>query len=90
LPLLPPATTAVLGSYLSSLYSLLTLYRRCGLDYPYDRRGFVGAKKKTSVGLLVFNPLWSPCKDDGAHFFEKVLKWFLAISLVAVSVQLCK
>jgi hypothetical protein len=29
-----------------------------GLAYPaYDRRGFVGAKKNTSVGLLVFNPL---------------------------------
>ncbi len=38
-------------SFLSSLYSLLTLYRRCGLAYPYDWRGFVGTKKKTSVGL---------------------------------------
>ncbi len=25
--------------------------------YPYICRGFVGHKKKTSVGLLVFNPL---------------------------------
>ncbi len=24
-----------------------------------DWRGFKGLKKKTSVGLLVFNPLWS-------------------------------
>ncbi len=31
--------------------------RGCGLAYPYDWRGFVGAKKKTSMGLLVFNPL---------------------------------
>jgi hypothetical protein len=31
-----PATTVVFGSYLSSLYSQLTLYRRCGLAYPYD------------------------------------------------------
>jgi hypothetical protein len=26
-----------------------------GLAYPYDWRGFVEAKKKTSVGLSVFN-----------------------------------
>ncbi len=32
--------------------------RRCGLAYPYDWRGFMGAKKKTSVGLLVFNTPW--------------------------------
>jgi hypothetical protein len=25
--------------------------------YPYDWRGFVRVKKKTSVGLLVFNPV---------------------------------
>ncbi len=30
---------------------------RCGLVYPYVWRGFVGAKKKTSLVLLVFNPL---------------------------------
>jgi hypothetical protein len=40
----PPATTAVIGSYLSSLYSSLTLYRGCGLAYPYDYRGFDGKK----------------------------------------------
>jgi hypothetical protein len=58
LPLLPPATKAVLRFYLSSLHSQLPLYRRCSLAYPYDGRGFVGAHMKTSVGLLVFNPLW--------------------------------
>jgi hypothetical protein len=31
----------------------LTLYRGCGLAYPYDWRGFVWVKKKTNVGLLV-------------------------------------
>jgi hypothetical protein len=31
--------------------SYLTLYRKCGLAYPYDRRVFVGPKKKTIVGL---------------------------------------
>jgi hypothetical protein len=31
------------------------MYRRCGLAYPYDWRGFVGSKKKTSVGLSVSN-----------------------------------
>jgi hypothetical protein len=46
----PPSHTAVLGSYLSSLYSLLTLYPRGGLVYPYDGRGFVVPKKKTIVG----------------------------------------
>jgi hypothetical protein len=44
----PPAIPAVYGSYLSSLYSLLTLHRGCGLAYPYYWRGFVGAKEKTS------------------------------------------
>jgi hypothetical protein len=53
----PPATTAVFGSYLSSLYYLLTntVYSLCELPYQYDRRGFVGAKEKTSEGLSVFN-----------------------------------
>jgi hypothetical protein len=37
------------------LSTLLTLYCRCGLAYLYDWRGFVGAKKKTSMGLSVFN-----------------------------------
>jgi hypothetical protein len=46
---------SVFGSYLSSLYSYLELYRRCGLAYSYDWRGFVGAKKKTSLCLAVFN-----------------------------------
>jgi hypothetical protein len=27
------------------------MYRGCGLAYPYDWRGFVRAKKKTSEGL---------------------------------------
>ena len=52
----PPSHKAVIGYYLSSLYSYLTLYRRCRLAYPYDRRGFVGPKKGER-GLLVFNPL---------------------------------
>ncbi len=36
------------------------LYRRCELAYPYDLRGFVGVKKQTSVGPLVFkfNIVW--------------------------------
>jgi hypothetical protein len=55
LPLFPLTTTAVFGSYQSSLYSELTLYRQCGLAYPYDWRDFVGDKKKTSIGLSVFN-----------------------------------
>jgi hypothetical protein len=33
----------------------------CGLAYPYDWRGFVRAKQKTSVDLLLFNPLWVTC-----------------------------
>ncbi len=31
---------------------ILTLHRGWALAYPYDWRGFVGPKKKTSVGLL--------------------------------------
>ncbi len=53
--LLSPTTTAVFGSYYSSLYSKLTLYCRSGLAYSYDWRGFVEAKKKTSVVFSVFN-----------------------------------
>ncbi len=34
-----------------------------GLPITYDGRGFVGPKKKTIFGLLVFNPLW-------LHHFE--------------------
>jgi hypothetical protein len=33
------------------------------LEYPYDRRGFVGAKKKTRVGLFVFNSLMKLGQD---------------------------
>jgi hypothetical protein len=29
-----------------------------GSPYPYDWIGFVRAKKKTGIGLLVFNPLF--------------------------------
>jgi hypothetical protein len=47
----PPATTAVFGSYLSSFYSYLALYRDAGLPVW---RGFVGTKKKTSVGLFEY------------------------------------
>ncbi len=50
LPLLPPATTTVFGSYLT----ISLLYRLCGLAYSYDWRGFVGATNKTSMDLLVF------------------------------------
>ncbi len=49
LPHKPPATTEVFGSYLSSVYG------ECGHAYPYERRDFVGPKKKTSVGLLAIN-----------------------------------
>jgi hypothetical protein len=48
----PPATTPVFGLLpVISLLLTITLYRRCGLAYPYDWRGFVRAKKETSVGL---------------------------------------
>jgi hypothetical protein len=40
---------AVFGSH------VLYLFFRCWLVYPYDGRGFVGAKKKMSVDFLVFN-----------------------------------
>jgi hypothetical protein len=51
-PPLPP--TAVFGSYLLSLYFLLTLYRVCGLAYPYYWRGVVGAQKIMSSVLLAY------------------------------------
>jgi hypothetical protein len=44
------------GPVATLLILWLTLYRRWGLAYPYDWRGFVGPKKKTSAaGLSVFN-----------------------------------
>jgi hypothetical protein len=49
----PLPSTTVFDFYLPSFYSEFTLYRGCQLAYPYDWRGFVGTKKKTSVGLLV-------------------------------------
>ncbi len=52
LPLLLPATTAVFGSSLSSVYSKLTLVRRCGLAYQYDWRGFVGPKKCGPLSII--------------------------------------
>ncbi len=57
LPLLPQLPRLCLTpGYLSSLYSWQTLYLGCGLAYayPYDWRGFVGAKKKTSLGLWLY------------------------------------
>ncbi len=51
-----------LASNLSSLYSSLTL-SRCGLSYPCDWRGFVGARKKTSVGLLVLKSSLVPAEN---------------------------
>ncbi len=60
LPLLLPATAA--GVWVLRFISLLTtttVYHRCGLAFPHDWRGFVGAKKKTIVELFVLNPLCS-------------------------------
>jgi hypothetical protein len=54
LPLLAPRQCLAPACHLSTLNSQ---YRQCRLAYPYDVRGFVGAKKKTSVDLLLFNPL---------------------------------
>jgi hypothetical protein len=48
-----------LWSYLSSLYSKLTLSLGCGLAYPYDWRDFVVTKKKSSMGLSVLISRWS-------------------------------
>ncbi len=48
------------GRIVISLLLVLTIvntpYRGCGLAYPYDQRGFMGAKKKTSVGIVVLIP----------------------------------
>jgi hypothetical protein len=57
LPLLTPASTAVFGSSLSSLYYDCIAQRGffIGIADPYDWRGCVGAKNKTSVVLSVLN-----------------------------------
>jgi hypothetical protein len=49
LPLLSPATTAVLGSYMSFFYSQLTLCRPCGFAYLY---GSHGSQKEDDRGSL--------------------------------------
>ncbi len=54
----PPPSNQPRHAMFGSSSLNLTLYRQCSLAYPYDWRGFVGAKKKMSVGLLVFSPLW--------------------------------
>ncbi len=51
---------------------LTNTYRGCRLAYPYDCRGFVRTKMKTTVGLLVLTPRWvrgslkqsPPCHDN--------------------------
>ncbi len=54
-PLPSPATMALF----CLLLVVSTLYRGCRrrLAYPYDWRGFVGAKNKTNLVLLEFNSL---------------------------------
>jgi hypothetical protein len=54
----PPRPCVAPTCHLSTKY--IRLYRRTGLAHPYYGRGFVGPKKKTIVGHLVFNPLCSP------------------------------
>jgi hypothetical protein len=49
------------GSVLFLPVISLLLTNTVSLAYPCDWRGFVGPKKKTSVGLLVLNPL---CHSD--------------------------
>ncbi len=55
-PFSPQVTTAVFGSYLTSLHSSLTMYRRCWLAYPHDGRGFVGPKRKTIPSFSTPSP----------------------------------
>ncbi len=59
LSLFTPATTAVFGSSLTSLYYDYNAQRGFILvsPNPYDWRGCVGAKNKTSVVCSVFNSL---------------------------------
>ncbi len=58
----PQPPRQCLASNLSSLYSSLTLLR-CGLAYPCDWRGLVGARKKTSVGFLVLKSSLVPAEN---------------------------
>jgi hypothetical protein len=57
-PLLHPATKAVFVISLL-LTNTVSPVQACLMPilYSYDWRGFVGVKKKTSLGLLAFNPL---------------------------------
>jgi hypothetical protein len=67
------------GQCLSSSYHLSTLKCGCRLAYPYDWRGFVRTKKKTSVGLLVFYPSCCTLCVDHSSFC------FLGVELKAVN-----
>ncbi len=64
---LPPPPTGTMYFVFCRIYpssstchlSTLSLYRRyrIRIAYPYEWGDFMGAKEKTSLGLLVFNPL---------------------------------
>ncbi len=64
--------------WLSSIYSKLTLYCRCGLAYPYDWKGFVGDKKNTSVGLLIYYSFMPSKQQKLNHRVDRVLGFFLS------------
>ncbi len=65
----PPYSHHAVFWFLTLISLLLTNTVSRGLAclYPYDWRGFVGAKKKSSVGLLVFN---SSMKDTRAIWLD--------------------
>jgi hypothetical protein len=62
------ATTSVFGSYTCHLSTFtITLCHGCDLAYPYDSRGFVGAKMKTSAVFERLNGLGEDFKPQGVR-----------------------
>jgi hypothetical protein len=54
----PPSSHHGVFGCLGPICHLSSLANAGMPTYVYHWKGFVGAKRKTSVGLLVFNPLW--------------------------------
>ncbi len=66
----PPATTAVFGF---NLYSLLTLYCRCGLLIHMIGEVSWDPKRRPSVGHLVFNPLCCNPSNTGSDGNQELI-----------------
>jgi hypothetical protein len=68
-----------------SVWLLLVICLRIGHNrhFPYDWRVFVGPKKKTTVGLLVFNPFWS--RPSITSYFSPLRDYYCKRAIICLS-----